>query len=96
MNEELRRIASHCAHQSLRWAQKLVHMYSSVGSASVTASVGESSCSATPRAMTVNTALIIVGEVEGQVARSHVAFFDGQLPGDGSGHDVTLGAQRRL
>ena len=72
MNEELRRIASHCAHQSLRWAQKLVHMYCSVGSASVTASVGESSCSATPSARVVKRADIIaeVAEVTGRSANA--------------------------
>ena len=96
MNEELRRIASHCAHQSLRWAQKLVHMYCSVGSASVTASVGGRACSATPRAMTVNTALIIVGEVQGESREIARRVFEAQLPRDGSGPRVTLGAQRRL
>ena len=96
VNEELCRIASHCAHQSLRWAQKLVHMYCSVGSASVTASVGEISCSATPRAMTVKKALIIVGEVEGESREIARRVFQRSSHEMAAVFHVTLGAQRRL
>ena len=88
-------IAPHCAHQSLRWAQKLVHMYCSVGSASATASVGEISCSATPRAMTVNTALIIVGEVDRGVC-AFPSRISKTISYEMAAAHVTLGAQRRL
>ena len=42
-------------------------MYSSVGSASATASVGGRACSATPRARMVSSEEIIVGEVDGEL-----------------------------